>query len=226
MNSLRPMEHVNHAPLRHSCQNYDDGGSKAKSKVHFFPALPSSSAEAPFTMRELERDDLWYDKGELIAFRAEARSLGRLLETKCGHCEELICCRGLELRMCPKRRMNKLKAIKAVLQVQKKLKQDHAHFNSENIIANVSMKYTKTAKDVARQTGEMDALVTCNGHASEYLNVREQLCVKRKIISEKSQVDVAYMAFKHDVVDGRVPLKRSRTSSIPSAPRMFGTRAA
>lgn len=219
------MVSIEHAPLHYRCQNHRDSGDvkNTKSKVlRFSPTILSYAANPYFAIGERERHTLWYQPEELHAFKSEARFLCQWLHNTF-HQEELSFCRGLEHRMCPQRRTDKVKALTAVLIVQRKLKQERARYfhNYENIIANVSRKYTASARDVALQTGELDALLL-SGHAHAALSLGP---IKRKIRDDGHDTASGTTALKEDLKE-RLLVKRAKTRRITGTRRVVTTRAA
>mmetsp|Transcript_29122 Transcript_29122/g.35485 ORF Transcript_29122/g.35485 Transcript_29122/m.35485 type:complete len:240 (+) Transcript_29122:63-782(+) len=227
-----PMVSIEHAPL-HRCQNYHDGG-ETKSKVRFSPTILSFAADASFAIGESERRTLWYQPEELQAFKSESRFLCELIlnnNARNGDIneKELAFCRGLEHRTCPRRRIDKVKAIKAVLIAQHKLTEERnrARYcnNVENILANVSLKYTASARDVARRTGELDAsLSSVAGHdASSCRHLSTTM--KRKVRADDDD-DVRVTASEDGLTETWLSVKRARTRRRRSPCRVVTTRAA
>jgi len=103
-----------------SITKYTHLRQRCSRRVSFHEVLSEATVVSLSSLAEEEKDQLWYNRGDIDGFRADARNLCRELRRRPLRLEESV--RGLELRTDVQRQARKQMTIRCVLKAQRRYK--------------------------------------------------------------------------------------------------------
>lgn len=152
--------------------------TKTPRRVSFQPTeFSAGNEQLPSRLTLQERNQLWYQQNDLVAFKNEAREISRSLRRNSDSTSRIEASRGLEHRISMDRQKNKYLAIRAILKAQDSCQ-------SPQELAQVASKCTAWAKEVALLTGHADYYEAYNPHLAHLVpttpSMPQPLLLQRK----------------------------------------------